>query len=443
MKKLALLTLAVCLTVASALALSSPGASADVDVRSDAAANQFPEGIQFTIFFASDVPVTEARLRFRILPDGVNATVRPECTTGAVINCRAVIGSTAQGYMVPGAEVVYSWQITDEAGETFTTEERTTVYEDNRFNWESLTEENLTVFYYFGDEASQRAVLDAARETVERISSLLDTEVDFPVKIWVYQTARDLQPAVASRRGQGNDDTIRTLGEVGASDTALVSRDTEFLDVVRHELAHVVTRAATRGHLVDIPIWINEGISTYSQNALLPGEEAALRVAIQRDGVLPITSLGASSRGTGGVVSLFYAQSGSIVTYLIETYGEQQFGDFVKALARDNINGALDSIYGFDLLGLENEWRQAVGLPEVGSGSGQPSQDAVPTATPAGSSQQEPQPTSVAPRQPQGADSDDGGISLMSLMIGLSVVLVVLLGTTAALVLRSRSRSGA
>ena len=347
------LLLIVAVVAAAQVSLPARTASAEVEVVTNTASNQFPDGIRFDFFFESDVAVTDVRLRFRILPDGVNATVRPECTEGRVMNCQTVVGNVGQTYMVPGAEVVYSWQVTDEAGGRFTSEEATVVYEDRRFDWNSVTENNLTVYYYFGDENAARAVLNVANETVTRFSGVLNTSLDFPVKIWVYQTAQDMQPAVASRRGQGDTRSIQTLGEVGASDTALVSRDTEFLDIVRHELTHVVTRAATRGHLVDIPIWLNEGLSTYSQNDLLPNEGTALANAIQRNTVLPLTSLGVSARGSAGEVSLFYAQSGSIVAFMIEDLGEDKFGELVAALKNDTLEGALQTVYGLDSLGLE------------------------------------------------------------------------------------------
>jgi hypothetical protein len=365
------------------------------------------------------------------------------------MNCQAVVGNIGETYMVPGAEVVYSWQVTDEAGGRFLTEEATIVYEDTRFDWQELTEGNLTVYYYFGDEESQRAVLNAATETIDRFTALLDTTIDFPVKIWVYQTAQDMQPAIASRRGQGNDNTIQTLGEVGASDTALVSRDTEFLDIVRHELAHVVTRAATRGHLVDIPVWVNEGMSTYAQRNLLPNEEAALNNAIQRNSVLPITSLGVSARGTGGVVSLFYAQSGSIVAFMIEVLGEDKFGEFVAAMANDTPEGALQSVYGLDLIGLENAWREAVGLPPFDPSAPTPdvsqNQNPQPTPTVAASRAEddEDEPEQDTPTQSAGDDSDGGGISfIVLLLIGLSVAMVGLLAAAAFLALQGRRPAG-
>jgi hypothetical protein len=268
------------------------------------------------------------------------------------------------------------------------------------------------------------------------------------VKIWVYETARDMQPAIASRRGQGDDGSIQTLGEVGASDTALVSRDTEFLDIVRHELTHVVTGAATSAHLADIPTWVNEGLSTYSQNNLLPNEGAALATAIQRNSVLPITSLGVSARGTAGQVSLFYAQSGSIVAFMIEVLGEDKFGDFVAAMKSDTTEGALQTVYGLDLLGLENAWREAVGLPPVDLSAPTPqtqSQNADPTATPRPAQANNNDDDDQDNNTPASASSDSDGDGLSSAVIALIVLSVAFVGLLAAagfLVIKGRGSAG-
>jgi hypothetical protein len=299
MRLLTLALVAALVSVTAATPLGSRASSATaIEVVSQNAANRFPDGIQFSVFLSSDSDIQDVRLRFRILPDGVNATARPQCTTGRSVNCNATVGSTAQNYMVPGAKIVFSWEASDAGGARVQSPEQTISYDDDRFRWDSINEGNLTVFFYFGDLESQRNVLRVAQETIGRMSDLLNTQVDFPINIWVYRTAQEMQPAVASRRGQGPDTSVQTLGEVGASDTALVSRDTDFLNIVRHELAHIVTRAGTRSHIVEIPVWINEGLSTYSQRELLPNEEQALRLAIQRNRVLPITSLGTSARGS-------------------------------------------------------------------------------------------------------------------------------------------------
>jgi hypothetical protein len=348
-----------------------------------------------------------------------------------------MVGSTRESYMVPGAGITYYWEITDASGGRLITEEQTTTYEDDRFEWQKLEEGNLSVLYYFGDVASQESVLRAARETIARFSDLLNTTIDFPVKIWVYRTAAEMAPAVASRRGQGPNTSIQTLGEVAAADTALVSRDSAFLDVVRHELAHIVTGRATRGHITEIPTWINEGLSTFAQNRLLESEEQALALAIQRNRVLPITSLNASARGSAGDVSVFYAQSGSIIAFMVNTFGDDKFGEFIGALANDTTDKALQAVYGFDQLGLENQWRKAVGLPEVGAS---PSGTATPAARPtvaqgAANQRQTPQ---AGNSQSNARDDDSGGDSTTQFLVISAAVLAVALMAVGGLYIQRR-----
>jgi hypothetical protein len=424
--RIALLVI-VALVAASGLPSGAPTASAEIEIRSNAAQNQFPDGIRFTLFMASDTEITEVRLRYRILPGGVSASVIPSCSGGT--SCNVLVGSTRDSYMVPGAQVVYSWELSDSSGAEVTTEEQTVTYDDTRFEWLELTEGNLTVFYYFGDEESQRTVLRVAQETIERFESLERTTLDFPVKVWVYRTAAEMAPAVASRRSGGPDDSVRTLGEVGADDTALVSRDTDFLNIVRHELAHVVTNHATSHHLADLPTWINEGLSSYAQNDMLPSEAQAFELALRRNAVLPITSLGAAARGSAGDVSVFYAQSGSIIRFMVEVLGEEKFGDFLDALAEDTVDGALMTVYGFDTLGLENAWREVVGLPEVEAGAGtSSSSEPRPTLVPFGSGQSSaPQNTPVAEDEPEtatatDAEDDDSSSSALPILLGVLVI---------------------
>ena len=442
--------LGLVLLAATTATVATPAraSTAGIEVISENVQNRFPDGVSFTLFVGSDAEISSVRLRYRILPDGVPVSARPRCTTGASINCTADVGVSQASYMVPGAEIVYSWEVEDAAGASLRTEEARFMYEDDRFTWESITEANLTVYFYFGDQDSQRLVLSTARETIDRLSALMATRVDLPVKIWVYRTAQEMQPAVASRRGQGPSSSVQTLGEVGASDTALISRDTDFLNIVRHELAHIVTRQATDDHITDIPVWINEGISTYAQRELLPSEARALDLAIRRDAVLPITSLSVSARGTADLVSLFYAQSGSLIAYLVETGGEAQFGRFIAALGRATADDAMLQVYGFDRLGLENGWRQSVGLAPVSGGGAAPREQApLATLVPLGGGGQAPaSETPATANEPAATDTraaeDDGGASALVLIV-TAVAGGIALAGGGLYALRRRSRRAA
>ncbi len=451
--RLAMLGALLLLTIAfSGVATPRLASAAGIEVRSQTATNQFPNGIKFSAVIASDADISDVRFHFHILPDGVEAQLKPQCSTGATVTCSAVLGSTAQQYMVPGAKIDYSWDITDASGAKLLTDEQSTTYQDTRFQWQQLSAGKLTVNYYSGDPASAQTVLQTAQETFDRIGKLEGTTVDFPVNIWVYQTAQAMSQAIASRQGTGSNGSIVTLGEVAASDTALISRDTDFIDIVRHELAHIVTGAATRKYIAPIPVWINEGISIYSQKAMLPDEQQALSLAIQRNRVLPITSLDVSARSTGDVVSLFYSESGSIINFMVNQYGDDKFAQFIKALSSDTTDGALHTVYGVDQLGLENAWRQSVGLPQVTlSGSSGSNPQEIPTLVPFGSN---PNPTAAPTRaassQPKATStpkasssststkSSGGSSSLVTIAAILAAVVLILLLAAGGLYLQSK-----
>jgi hypothetical protein len=188
--------------------------------------------------------------------------------------------------------------------------------------------------------------------------------------VFLYQTSNEMQPAIAPSGGRG----VQILGEVVYSDTAMVSADVATLDITRHEIAHIVTREATKGPF-GIAGWMNEGISVYAQRQLLDNQESALQYAIRNDRVLTFAALNSSA--TGGIastVSLYYAQSGSIVRFLVEEYGADKFAELLRTF-KDGAtqDDAFDRVYGLDALGIENAWRVSVGLdPRAAS----------PTATP-------------------------------------------------------------
>jgi len=237
------------------MVLRSSVAHADgIEVRSQAAQTKFPDGVTFTIFLASNAEINSVRFNYRILPDGTNVAGRPQCTTGAVVNCNIAVGGSSAAFMVPGADILYSWEIADAAGNKLETDQARYTYTDTRFQWQTITSGILTVNYYSGSENTNRTILDTARQIIDKMSALEGTKIDFPVKIWVYATANDMRPAILSnRRIKPNANDPTTLGEVVYSDTAMVSRDTMPLDIVRHEVTHIVTRQALKGALGDSP----------------------------------------------------------------------------------------------------------------------------------------------------------------------------------------------
>jgi hypothetical protein len=427
---LLLATVAVVSSLWPALGRAQQG----VDVHSWEARNDFPKGITFKLDFESEEPVQEVRFRYAIAPDGSRAYGVPECAGVTSVQCTFDLKSTVSNFLIPGVEITYFWEITDQAGRTVETASDRCMYQDDRFDWRSLSEDGLTVWFYAGSEDDMRSLLSVGQDTLTRMGSLLGTEVDFPVKVFVYDSAEDMQPVLLAGQLSPEHGVI-TLGEVVVSDTAVVAHDAYALDILRHELSHIVMRNAVKGPFSNLPAWLEEGVAVYSQSQPLADMKSALEAAIKSNRPFTIRSLSSASVGeSGGSVGLFYGQSYSVVRFLIDDYGEEKFRELLAAFREGNrTDDALMQVYGFDQDGLENAWRLSVALPErvIEGGQEQPS-NPLPQITPFGAGES---------GQGQGAAAEGGGGVPVTALVVVAVLTVALAGTfagAAVLVLRRR-----
>jgi len=357
MKRVLLVALA--LFALSIAGRSLVDAQSAIEVTNNSGQIDFPSGISFALSATAPAAATDVRFNYRVAPDGVRASAVAQCTPGAAFTCTYRLVSSPSNLLIPQAEVTYSWTI-ETGGTAQGTPDQKVVYEDTRFQWKTLTEGNVTLWYYSGSEDGARAVLHAGYDSEQKSSALLQTTVDYPVKLIYYATAAEMQPAIQSN----NDTGVVTLGEVVYSDTAMISADAAPEEIARHEVAHIVQRAAMKGPY-RAPDWAIEGMAVYQQSRPLSGQRDAIESAIRSGQVLSVRSMSSASSGAlSGNVFLFYGESWSLVKFLIDTYGEQKFGDFFRAIdAGAGDTGSLQQVYGFNQDGLENAWRASVGLP--------------------------------------------------------------------------------
>jgi Peptidase MA superfamily len=405
------------------------------------ARNEFPDGVVFDISVHSDVEIASVRFRYTIPPEGANVYGEPECNSGEQVRCTFNLKSSPKLFLAPGTTVIHHWQIEDADGNELETEPVTFIYEDTRFDWKRISEGNLVLWYYSADESEVTPVLQTAVEGLQRMEDLLGATVDFPVKVFRYASADEMREA--SFYSKDAPAGIVTLGEVPFSDTALVSADYEPLDVLRHELAHIVIRKAVEGPFSNIPAWLDEGTAVYAQVRPLSGEEQALEEAIRKDDVLSVRGMtSASLARSASNVSLFYGQAWSVVSFLVETGGGEKYAQLFAALKEGTtVDKALQSVYGFDQNGLDNAWRESVGLsPRESAGAGGKS-TAVPQITPFSLDGQQGNGSS---QRSQSANGGEDGGSTVVIVVAVAVAVVVVGGLGVggfALARRRRKRS--
>jgi len=129
-----------------------------------------------------------------------------------------------------------------------------------------------------------------------------------------------------------------------------------------HEITHLFVREATFGPFGDIPTWLNEGLAQYAEGEMEKYHREALDDAIKEDKLISVKSLGSSFPADPDKASLAYAQSDSLVSYLVDTYGWAKMRELLATFKEGSTyDKALQEVYGFDTNGLEELWRAYIG----------------------------------------------------------------------------------
>lgn len=382
--------------------------------------DNFPTTIVFHVSAHGDSPITKIRLHYTILPDGTAAIAEPKFQSGTSVTTTFELqgNNPPNIYLPPGTTIQYYWEVTDAAGNTGKTDRASFFYNDVRFNWTSVTQSGITLYYYSGSDSDARAMLSVAADRISSMSKLLGATITFPIRVWAYNSTDDMRPAL-ERRSATFEQSIITAGVRVSSDTVLVLGNASF-DTLRHELTHVVTHVAGESPFGSLPTWLDEGTAVYGQSD--PGSyKSAVDSAFESGNVLSVRSI-TSYPGDPDQVELFYGESWSLVSFLNDKYGPDKFAQLYAAIKKGKtIDDALQTVYGFNQDGLEDAWRAAHNLP----------------------ARQTPAPTpqaTVTPSPSQGATatSDSGGTSVGTIILLTAGILLLagLVGASGVIIAR-------
>jgi len=368
------------------LALTSLGAapaSAAPVVTDGGVQNNFPNGMVFSVHAQGTSEITSIRLLYKIFPDGTSAIARPEFTQGTAVDANLALADTSALYLPPGTVIEYQWEVTDADGNKTTTEKQSFFYDDVRFQWQKVGGEGMTIYYYSGSQGDATDMHAVAEQAISDAEALLGTTVPFEVQVWAYDSTGDMRPAL-QRISPGFESQIITQGVKVASNTVLVLGNVSF-DTLRHELTHVVTGQAGESPLGHLPAWLDEGTAVHGQQNE-GGYADEIEQAIDRGNVLSVREI-TSYPGEASKINLFYGEAWSLVSYLVDTYGEAKFAQlFADIKAGKGVDKSFEAVYGFDQDGLDNKWREANGLPAretPAPTTAAPSLTTVPTVAPA------------------------------------------------------------
>jgi len=367
-KKTGLLALVICLLV-----LLSPvpvQAQGGPTINQSSAQVDFPLYLHFSLAAESDVNISDIRLHYTIDRTSfaeVISEVYIEFTPANSVEVNWTFDLRRIGGIPPGASIEYWWTVTDANAAQAETVPALVQFNDLRYSWQSLTEGMVTLYWYQGKESFARELMAAAQQTLVRLAEDTGAYLEKPVNLYIYDSARDLRGAMIFPQEWTGGVAFTRFG------TIAIGIPTAQLDwgkrAIAHELAHLVVHQVTLNPYGDIPVWLDEGLAMYAEGEPESGLLSSLNKAITEDRVASVRSLSSPFSAYAQEASLAYAQSYSLVEFLITRYGQVKMLELLDTFGQgSDYDDALRKVYGFDMDGLNQRWRDYMTAPAGAGG---------------------------------------------------------------------------
>ncbi|MFZ0546797.1 MAG: peptidase MA family metallohydrolase [Candidatus Promineifilaceae bacterium] len=343
-------------------AQSAQAQTAALPVVSNDAIVDFPNTATFRLELDSSVTIADAVLTYQ---QGVASCLE----AGTRVPVEDIEGSTAEWVWVmsrsgnppPGAAVWWEWTVTDTDGNTFTTPRQQLVFQDDRFQWQTVEAENIQLHWYEGSNVGP-TLLDAAVKGLSQLETDVGIQLGDEIQLFIYGSSADMRDAVLYIQDWAGGVAFSNYNIILIGVPPSIA-DSWGAATVRHELAHLVIGRFGQSCLGGSrPTWLDEGLAVYSEGE--PDEETLsdIEKAVEANSFYPVRSLNGAFPSHDSDARLAYSESYSLVNFLLETYGPEKMQDLLLTLAQaESYDAALEQVYGFNADGLETAWRQAIG----------------------------------------------------------------------------------
>ena len=347
--------------------------------------SQFPEGMTFKLDVESDIRIDDVRVTFEIGDRGTSqyAYLDLDQTSRPLVNGELFHRTNSNDrYIPPGTMINYWFEITDENGDTHLTEPESWRFDDARFEWEEVTLGTVTILYHGPVRTRAERLAKAAVESVDLMGRVTGAETQTPIIMTLYNNNAEMIGAVVARSLAASRELITEGQAFDSESVVLVLAGRSDIGTATHEMTHILVARAARSS-GNVPLWLNEGLAEYGKLDQTVSYERFLEWAEGTDRLILLKNL-RSFPGDPNLTLVAYGQGRSVVKFMVEEYGEEKMAQLLATLGGGvNISNALDTVYGFNLTGLENLWRESIGAEPYIEPTPGPTPTPAPDPTPA------------------------------------------------------------
>jgi hypothetical protein len=231
--------------------------------------------------------------------------------------------------------------------------------------WKVFKSTHFLIYYQSADESTLNEFAQKAEEYYVKITDDLGFNRfnfwtwDNRVKIFLFDNQKDYS------RETGDPGWSAGQAQVGIKQIKTFITAQGFMDnVLPHEMAHIIFREMVGFNNPGLSLWLEEGVASFQEQ-----KDSFVKVdlanSIKQGNFINLDSLGrmeVAKIADKQQVKLFYAESYSLVNYLITSFGKDEFVLFCQNLRdKRNIARALMLTYPFnDLKDFENSWKDYI-----------------------------------------------------------------------------------
>jgi len=325
--------------------------------------NHYPESLRFFIEAESGDSEIESATLLYAARDATSTTRQIVEIEPANHVKLSYTWDTSDVTIPPSTPVVYHWEIVDALGNRSSSEEETIYYDDVRFVWSILEDENIAVWWHDRSSSFGKNVFEIAQEAFNEQRKMFRSDPEYQIRIITYNDFEEFAEWHSFVSEFTGGQAFPGIGVTTQIVSAYSSVDRWLSDVVPHEISHLYFYQATYHPAANPPAWLNEGLAQLNQ---FSRDSQAIELAefeISRGELLPLWSLSGSFGYEEADVRLAYAESLSAAIFISERYGNEGISKLLAAYKSGlSDDAALVEGLGVTLIELQREWLAWMGV---------------------------------------------------------------------------------
>lgn len=296
--------------------------------------NYFPDGIRFSVKIDIDDHRGVVTFHYRL---GGNSWSYDSAKCSAKINddnkveyysCVYYLDTTGKPPQLP---ISYKWQLYGSVDRT--SEEKSVIYEDPSFDWQSLTSKNLTIWWHDRPQEFADQTLAIAAEAIKSQKSLFGVELNTSIQIVIENKSDEFLVW-----HNFSDDALdgRTIPAYGVM--VLIVETNVTNDWAESWLKNLVPRGVSHLYFYQVvahkqkpPLWLKQGLAGYNALNDHSSDWAVVRNAIQQGTIIPLSELRNEFTRDDQKIQLAFAESTTAAIYMFETYGQEGLNKLFSA----------------------------------------------------------------------------------------------------------------